>query len=358
MMNSDKTPRSHDGDSTPHDPATDPLGLVPALDEALADPLLLAAEDRGGPLLPGPESHAAFHLASALGMTRIFKVPVGELDGELTAEVAQAAAEESKVVLKGLCDDAATLEERCSHAADELEEVSYAADLLKGTLEAWAASNAMEDAYDSLWLERALTPDGLQRLSAVLEEGRELAAELNRKLYACRDTLVLACETFLLENWRAMLSERGELFAPWWLTGELEDLAEKHQRELLAQLDHLPRPAIKFAAFLGPSQPLLAAASTHGASMPGVWRWRGPGEQTAEMHVVADWSDDRIVQLVVSGPGDFPGRVAGTSVWINDVESHLDEHGIAEFKLGDLRRSSQTATRLRVGNVEFESIPD
>jgi hypothetical protein len=361
-MTTENIDPGHGGPAIPEpDPSRDPYGLVSEFLEALEDPALISAEDRGGPLLTGDERQAALRLAIVLGRIRLFGVNTGDLDGDLPTDLALGAAEELKRYIADLRQDAQNLEARCGAAESDIEEADLAADLLDGAMDVWAANTALHEAWLNLWL-RESDGDGEGRaLAKAIEECRDVFRELDRSLRECRDTLTAACDTELISNWRATLEEDAREEAPWWVAGELEQRAAELQSELLADLARRfvkgpSRSTIRFADVVGPHRALRAAAGAAESSRPHVLRWRGPEGVLAEMHVSPKWPDDREVRLVFSdeGSGAPIKSLAGTAVRLAGVQGQIDGDGIARFNLGVLRSAEAGEMTLKVGDDAYD----
>jgi hypothetical protein len=233
-------------DRVPHG---DPLECREVLAEALADPALVRfgvskLENAPQELVPSGVAssisssdvpnddarRAAYVLAVSVGRCRLFGVLTdGDLDGSLPLDVAVAAAQEmNQHICPELRAGANELPARLDFAR-AIEAEDLCADLLGGRLNAWAAVTALDEAY------RAEDDESLKEVKKLAGALDYLTGELELVDDAVRKVaveLTLVASGHLLENWRRLLAPEFSEIAPWWLTGELEELAaELAERE-------------------------------------------------------------------------------------------------------------------------------
>jgi hypothetical protein len=219
---------------TEHSPENDPLECIAMMAESLADPALACFAK--GTLPDEASRRAAYVAAVSVGRCRLFGVRTdGELNGALPLAVAIAAAEEVNLhACRELRAGANSLPARLDMAI-AVEAEDLCADLLGGCLNVWAAEIALDEAYRA---EDDQSSNDVKKLFGALAY---LAGELSLVDEALRKVaveLTLAVSGHLFDNWRHNLAPEYAAIAPWWLTGELEQLAARiAERESQPLLD-------------------------------------------------------------------------------------------------------------------------
>ena len=216
-------------------------GRLIELQMALAQPELSAIDTAGiGPEEGGAADKAAFHLAAALGAVRLAALESPEADGVLPGQLALAALRGMKSRAEVLAARAADLPRYMDEAGDD-EGASRAASLLRGAFELFSAEVAVDEAYSQV-----LNMQGANQAADTLDRAFKTYAAawdaLDATLAANAECLTIVCDTALLTNLRAKIVAEDVAVTPWWLAGELEELAQEQQDAMLAALGRLRAP--------------------------------------------------------------------------------------------------------------------
>jgi len=168
---------------------------------------------------------AAYGVAVALGRCRLFGVKVPpDLEGVLPGAVATAAAEWGCHVMREFGKVAKVLDKTFDDDAAEGEE--DALQCLEVRMDIWAAKKAIEEAYEAEQVQSRVATR-LTPLANAFRIFLEAAVVFDGILQRNTESLAVASETSLLENWRQALAQGSLGVTPWWLDGTLESKAAK-----------------------------------------------------------------------------------------------------------------------------------
>ena len=357
----------------------DPTGLLAELDAALRSPELVAQEDRE---LSGQRAmRAARRLAVVIGRIRIYGVEVGDDGVVLPPNCAVGALHAMREKAEILADRAASLGARWDTAEDVFLADDAVASLLYSAFELWAAQAAGDDTVGVVISLGESQKPALAALKNALADYYAAKEKLDAALRANAALLTVACETHLLDNLRASLTDELRQQMPWWLDGTLETLGQR-QRETLtavmpdeqswatvrqlmkeraeqgasAEAEGRSRPQDRRhdMIFRFPRAPMAMAAST-GSFAAGEAEeliWDGPEGATASMEPNATIPDDALVYLLFdAADGSEMLQLQGISVVLAGVGSVVDQRGRAGFNAGALRAAaaSGASATLTVG---------
>lgn len=204
-----------------------PVGFAAKFARAISEPLLASIVPES---CDAKSCKAAFRLAVAIGYCRLYGVELGELDGDLPAQIAAAAAREFEVQLGRWTAKAQRLGREWDNTEDSIEGEFLLCDFVFARMDFWAALVALEEAYMSC-LETC-EPGSIR----LYEASPEIVSKLERfdlALQGEQDLLCLVADSELLDNLRGLLAEPYRSVLPWWLDGTLE--AELERVEAVAR---------------------------------------------------------------------------------------------------------------------------
>lgn len=349
----------------------DIFGYVEQLRESLADPLLDEFDAN-----PSAEAkQAALRVATNLGYCRLFGLEAGEADGILPVAEALGAAE----ALADFLDESITQvtrypEEWDNTLGEEAEDLTI--EILERRMDAWAAHVAISEAALRATLEQE---PGLPALLAAQERYQAKTRQLDAQMQTPEvlELLSTVIDTYILENWRALLAEPYSLSLPYWLDGTLEATAKRVEAEVMQSLPgpQAWRKLTSARAAAGRSvwdklanlPPLLAVA----AAIPDLAaveydkaQWNSPDKQYfACLFVPKRPSREATLRLVFGRTADqaTATELAGKPVRLASIERTITDEGTIAFRLEDLIQAATTRPReeltLLVDGVAWAEAP-
>lgn len=328
------------------------------VDESLADEVLIAWQQGHGGSAEEPRfQQVAYRLALALGRCIVYGVKLPEdVDGVLPYQVAIAAAKGGAALAVRMAEKARQLTSSWDDASPAAAE-DLCASMLETRHDLWCAMQAVYESYECL-LEESATQLG--ELESALDSFGEACEQLDAILQREENLALLSTlvELPLLDNWRRALAEPYRTIRPWWLSGVVENVANRVAQTAQQAYINLQKAEVRWAPAAAKvrrghsplwvlevqGQPALAAACE--APLPpvrAILKWRSPAADAwAHLSVPSTANAETVLPLeLVDGSGNPLLSFAGKQVQLSGVVATIEADAVARIPLRQIRECLQ-----------------